>query len=106
MTVSEGRTKVSGVVGDHKSLMVGRTIQMAFAEVHTSWMVVEDHKTAWEVRKMVSVLKVGRIEVSVWKVVVHIGALVGKVGAHTHSMGPQMGTSQTVLTARKILQTQ
>lgn len=55
---------------------------------------------------MVSVWKVGRIEVSVWKVVVHIGALVGKVGAHTHSMGPQMGTSQTVLTARKILQTQ
>lgn len=46
MTVSEGRTKVSGVVGDHKSLMVGRTIQMAFAEVHTSWMVVENHKTA------------------------------------------------------------
>lgn len=46
MMVLEGRTKVSGVVGDHTSLMVGRTIQMAFVEVHTSWMVVEDHKMA------------------------------------------------------------
>lgn len=91
------------MVGVQKSLMVGRKTQMAFAEVHKSWTVVEDHKTAWEVRKTVLALKAGRIEVLVWKVVVHIGALVERVGARTHSTGPQMGTSQT---ARKILKTQ
>lgn len=61
---------------------------------------------ASEVRKTDLAFEVGRIEVSVLKVVAHIGALVERVGAHTHSTGPQMGTSQTDQMARKILKIQ
>lgn len=50
-------------------------------------------------------LVVDRIEVWVWEAVVHIGALVERVGAHTHSTGPQTGTNQTAQTVRRILKT-